>query len=119
MMEVCHRDTHRRAMVWLLGSALAVVGAADALSAGRHKESSSAHHKESSSAASYKDSSSGESHKDRSGRKSVLSRRKKESESATVEHHKHVIAQPAGETAPLPPELVALKQATELGDPDK
>ena len=107
--------THRRALVWLLSSALTVVGAADALSAGRHKDSSSARHKESSSAASDKDSSSGESHKDRSGRKSASSRHKKESKAAAVEHHKHVIAQPAGEAAPLPPELVALKQAIEAG----
>ena len=103
--------THRRVLVWLLGSALTVVGAADALSAGRHKDSSSARHKESSSAAS---ASSGENHKDRSGRKSASSRHKKESKAAAVEHHKHVIAQPAGEAAPLPPELVALKQAIEL-----
>src|SRR6516165_6614324 len=114
-LVVYHRSTHRPALVWLLGSALTVVGAADALSAGRHKDSSSARHKGSSSAASDKDSSSGESHKDRSGRKSASSRHKKESKAAAVEHHKHVIAQPAGEPAPLPPELVALKQAIELG----
>jgi soluble lytic murein transglycosylase len=112
-LEVCR--THRRVLVWLLGSALTVVGATDALSAGRHKDSSSARHKESSSAASDKDFSSGESHKDRSSRKSASSRHKKESKAAAVEHHKHVIAQPAGEAAPLPPELVALKQAIELG----
>jgi soluble lytic murein transglycosylase len=102
-------------LVWLLGSALTVVGTADALSAGRHKDSSSARHKEPSSAASRKDSSSGESHKDRSGRESASSRHKKDSKAAAVERHKHVIAQPAGEAAPLPPELVALKQAIELG----
>ena len=83
--------THRRVLVWLLGSALTVVGAADALSAGRHKDSSSARHKGSSSAVSDKDSSSGENHKDRSGRKSASSRHKKESKAAAVEHHKHVI----------------------------
>src|SRR6516164_1235581 len=106
--------THRRALVWLLSSALTVVGAADALSAGGHKDSSSARHKESSSAASDKESS-GKIHNDGSGRKSASSRHKKESEAAAVEHHKHVIAQPAGEAVPLPPELVALKQAIEAG----
>jgi soluble lytic murein transglycosylase len=113
-LEVYHRGTHRRALVWLLGSALAVVGAADALSAGRHKDSSSARHKDSSPAASHEDSSSGESPKGRSGHKSASSRHKKESKAAAVERHKHVITQPAEDAAPLPPELVALKQATEL-----
>ena len=61
-LEVCHTSTHRRALVWLLGSALWVVGAADALSAGHHKDSSSGRHKESSSTVSHKDSSSGKSH---------------------------------------------------------
>jgi soluble lytic murein transglycosylase len=113
-LEVCHRNTPRRALVWLIGSALTVVGAADALSAGHHKDSSSARHKESSSTASNKDSSSSESHKDRSGHKSPSSRHKKESKVAAVQRHRHAIKQPAEDAAPLPPELIALKQATEL-----
>jgi soluble lytic murein transglycosylase len=99
-------------LIWLLGSAVAVVGATDALSAGRHKDSSSARNKQSSSA-SHKDSLSGESHKDSSDHKSALSRRNKESKPASVEHHQHVITRPAEEAAPLPPELFALKQAIE------
>jgi soluble lytic murein transglycosylase len=114
MMEVCHRNTHRRALVLLLGSALTVVGAADALSAGHHKDSSSARDKESSSTASHKGSSSGESHENKSGHKSASSRYKKESKPEAVERHKHVITQPAEDVAPLPPDLIALKQAIEL-----
>src|SRR5262249_15674364 len=106
--------THRRVLVWLLGSALTVVGAADALSAGRHKDSSSARHKESSSPGSHKDSSSGESHNDRSGHKSASTRHKKDGKAAAVQRPTHGIAQPAEGPARLAPEVVGVKQATEL-----
>jgi soluble lytic murein transglycosylase len=81
-VEGYHRGVHRRALVWLLASALAVIGTADALSAARHKH--------------------------------VSPHRKKAVE---VEHHKHVIKQPAAgdaAAAPLPPVLAAAKQAIEL-----
>ena len=40
-VESRYRGTHRRALVWLLASALAVLGTAEALSAARHKPGSS------------------------------------------------------------------------------
>ena len=88
---------HRRALVWLVASALGALGAADAFSAARHKPMSQdrkkvaevAHHKR------------------------VSPHRKKTVE---VEHHKHLIEQPADRdaAAPLPPDLAAAKQAIEL-----
>jgi len=91
------RGMHRRALVWLVASALGALGAADAFSAARHKPMSQdrkkvaevAHHKR------------------------VSPHRKKAVE---VEHHKHLIEQPADRdaAAPLPPDLAAAKQAIEL-----
>ncbi len=113
--EGYHRGTHRRALVWLLASALPVLGTADALSATRHKDASSAAgHKDGSSVARHKDGSSAGRHKEASsaGRHKSDAHKKKTVE---VEHHKHVVEQPAGEAAaPLPPDLAAAKQATEL-----
>src|SRR6266849_4009490 len=85
-VEGYHRGMHRRAMVWLLASALPVLGTADALSAARHKEASSAAH-----------------------HKSASSHRKKAADE--VVHHKRVIGQPDGEAAaaPLTPDLAAVK----------
>jgi soluble lytic murein transglycosylase len=107
-VEGCHRGTHRRALVWLLASALPVLGTADALSAGRHKDTSSAaSHKDKSSAAGHKDKSSAARHK------SASSHRKKATDE--VVHHKRVIGQPEGEAAaPLSPDLAAVKQANDL-----
>jgi soluble lytic murein transglycosylase len=91
------RGMHRRALVWLVASALAALGTADAFSAARHKPVSQdrkkvvevVHHKR------------------------VSPHRKKAVE---VEHHKHVIEQPADRdaAAPLPPDLATAKQAIEL-----
>ena len=39
--ESCHRGTHQRTLVWLLASALAVFGTAEAKSAPHHKSESS------------------------------------------------------------------------------
>src|SRR5258708_24830017 len=117
-VEGYHRGMHRRAMVWLLASALPVFGTADALSAARHKDASSApRHKDASSAASHKDTSSAAHHKEASSathHKSASSHRKKPADE--VVHRKRVIGQPDGEAAaaPLTPELAAVKQANEL-----
>jgi soluble lytic murein transglycosylase len=80
---------HRHALAWLLASALAVLGTADALSAARHKPASP-HRK-----------------------KAVELKHPK----VEVAHHRHVIAQPSSgdvAAAPLPPDLAAAKQAIEL-----
>jgi soluble lytic murein transglycosylase len=87
--EGLHKGRHRQALVWLLAAALAVLGAADALSAGRHKPAS-AHRK-----------------------KAVEAKHPK----VEVAHHRHVIAPPSGgdaAAAPLPPDVAAVKQAIEL-----
>ena len=102
--EGCHRGTHRRALVWLLASALAVLGTAEALSAGRHK-SGSPDRKKTAEVEHHKSDSS--HHK----------KDKKDKKAAAVEHHRHVIVQPAtedGAPAPLSPDLAATKQAIEL-----
>jgi soluble lytic murein transglycosylase len=83
-----HAGLHRHALVWLLASAVAVAGTADALSAARHKSVSS-HRK----------------------KPVEVEHRKVE-----VSHH-HVIGQPSpGDAAavPLSPDLAAAKQAIEL-----
>src|SRR5215468_515445 len=87
-IESCHRATHRRALVWLLASALAVLGTAEALSASRHKSESSDRKKDA------------EHHKS----------------AAEAVHHRHVIHPPAGDAppAPLSPDFVAATQAIEL-----
>ena len=102
--ESCHRGTHRRALVWLLASALAVLGTAEALSAARHKSELSdrkkaaetEHHK--SESPDHKKTADAEHHKPES------SHRKKDKKAAEAErhkkaaevgHHRHVIVQPA------------------------
>ncbi len=114
-VETSHKGTHRRALVWLLASALPVLGTGDALSAARHKDgSSAAGRKDASSATHHKDGSSGGRHKEASsgGRHKSDAHKKK---SVEVEHHKHTIMQPAEDAAvPLPPDLAAVKQASEL-----
>jgi soluble lytic murein transglycosylase len=101
-VEGCRGGTHRRAVVWLLASALPVLGTADAAFAARHKDAAS--HKESSATG----------HKEAGRHKSESKHGKKAVE---AEHHKHVIVQPADEDAaavPLSPDLAAVKQAAEL-----
>src|SRR5262249_31407634 len=91
------RGMHRRALVWLLASALGALGTADAFSAARHKATSQDRKKVA----------------DAVHHKRVPPHGKRAVE---VEHHKHVIEQPADRdaAAPLPPDLVAAKQAIEL-----
>jgi soluble lytic murein transglycosylase len=121
-VEGCHRGTHRRALVWLLASALAVLGTAEALSAGRHKSGSPdrkktaevEHHKPESSDRK-KAAESSHHKKDKKDKKAAEAERHKKA--AAAEHHRHVIVQPAtedGVPAPLSPDLVATKQAIEL-----
>ena len=111
--EGCHRGTHRRALVWLLASALAVLGTAEALSAGRHK-SGSPDRKKTAEVEHHKSDSSHHK-KDKKDKKAAEAERHKKA--AAVEHHRHVIVQPAtedGAPAPLSPDLAATKQAIEL-----
>jgi soluble lytic murein transglycosylase len=100
------KPPRRRALVWLLASAMAVAGTANALSAERHKSTSS-HGKKAGDA----DHAKGERHKHDAKHKKGEDGHGK----AEAEHHKHVVTQPADEEAvPLPPDLVALKQANDL-----
>ncbi|HEV7983796.1 MAG TPA: lytic transglycosylase domain-containing protein [Xanthobacteraceae bacterium] len=122
---------HRRPVVWLLASAMAVLGAVDELSAERLKSSTSsadrhkpasgssaehsktastspAEHRKSSSH--HKKSADAEHHKDAEHRKEAEHHK-------GAEHHRRVIAQPEdgdGAGAPLPPDLAAAKEANEL-----
>jgi hypothetical protein len=70
--ESCHRGTHRRTLVWLLASALAVLGTTEAMSAARHKSESSDR----------KNAAEAEHHKPESPD------RKKDKKTADAEHHK-------------------------------
>jgi soluble lytic murein transglycosylase len=93
------RRSHRRALVWLLASTVAVFGTADTVFAAHHK-AESPHHKKGAEAEHHKGD-----HKDH------------KAEHKGAEHHGHVIAQPVGEDgapAPLSADLVAIKQATEM-----
>jgi soluble lytic murein transglycosylase len=128
--EGYRRGTHRAAAVWLLAAALAVLGTAEALSAARHKSESSdrkkaadaEHHKPES--ADRKKTAETEHHKSDEHHKSESSHRKKDKKAADAErhkkaadaehHHRHVIAPPAGDAAPLSADLAAAKQAIEL-----
>src|SRR5262245_15761197 len=86
--EGYHRGMHRRALVWLLACALAVLGAADAF--GARQKPVSPHKKKTVAAKPHK---------------------------VAAKPHKHVIKQPAAgdsAAAPLPPDLVAARQALEL-----
>jgi soluble lytic murein transglycosylase len=107
--EGCHRGTHRPTLVWLLASALAVLGTAEAMSAARHKSESSDR----------KNAAEAEHHKPESpdrkkDKKAAEAERHKKA--AEVVHHRHVIHPPAGDgpAAPLSPDLAAAKQAIEL-----
>ena len=125
--ESCHRGTHQRTLVWLLASALAVLGTAEAKSAPHHKSESSdknaaaAEHHKPESPARKKDKKTA----DPEHQKSESSHRKKDkkaaeaqrqNEAAEVLHHRHMIHPPAGDgpAAPLSPDLAAAKQAIEL-----
>ena len=125
-VESRYRGTHRRALVWLLASALAVLGTAEALSAARHKPGPSdrkktadvEHHKPESSdrkkAADAEHHKPDSSHHKKDKKAAEAEHHKK---AASVEHHRHVIVQPAtedGVPAPLSPDLIAAKQAIEL-----
>src|ERR1700722_13930985 len=89
--EGYRRGTNRRALVWLLASALAVLGTAEALSAARHKSESSdrkkaaeteRHKPESADSRKDKKTASAERHKPES------SHRKKDKKAAEAERHK-------------------------------
>jgi soluble lytic murein transglycosylase len=126
--ESCHRGTHRRTLVWLLASALAVLGTTEAMSAARHKSESSdrknaaeaEHHKpESPDRKKDKKTADAEHHKSESShqkkdKKAAEAERHKKA--AEVVRHRHVIHLPAGDgpAAPLSPDLAAAKQAIEL-----
>src|SRR5207342_3226175 len=69
--ESCHRGTHQRTLVWLLASALAVLGTAEVKSAPHHKSESSD-----------KNAAAAEHHKPESPN------RKKDNKTADPEHHK-------------------------------
>jgi soluble lytic murein transglycosylase len=105
------RGMQRRPLVWLLASAMAVLGTADGLSAERHKPAPHA-----------KKTAEAERHKEASHRKKATkAERHKEADRKGADHkgveqHRRVIAQPAtGDAAePLPPDLAAAKQANEL-----
>ncbi len=125
-LQHCRGAGHRRALVWLLASALAVLGTAEALSAVRHKSDSSdrkkaaeteRHKPESAEGKKDKKAADAEHHKSEShhkkDKKAAEAERHKKA-AAEVHHHKHVITPPAGEAAPLSPDLVATKQALEL-----
>jgi soluble lytic murein transglycosylase len=125
-IQSCHGAGHRRALVWLLASALAVLGTAEALSAARHKSDSSdrkkaaeteRHKPESPDSRKDKKSASADHHKSESShhkkdKKAAEAERHKKAAEAV--HHKHVIPPPAGEATPLSPDLAAAKQALEL-----
>src|SRR5215468_466970 len=107
--EGCHRATHRRALVWLLASALAVLGTAEALSASRHKSESSdrkkaadaEHHKsESPDRKKDKKSADAEHHKSESHRKKDKKSAEGHKKAAEAVHHRHVIHPPAGDAPP-------------------
>jgi soluble lytic murein transglycosylase len=124
--ESCHRGTHQRTLVWLLASALAVLGTAEAKSAPHHKSESSdknaaaAEHHKPESPDRKKDNKTA----DPEHHKSESSHRKKDKkaaeaqrqEAADVLHHRHMIHPPAGDgpAAPLSSDLAAAKQAIEL-----
>jgi soluble lytic murein transglycosylase len=114
--------------VWLLASALAVLGTAEAMSAARHKSESSdrknaaeaeLHKPGSPDRKKDKKTADAEHHKSESshpkkGKKAAEAERHKKA--AEVVHHRHVIHPPAGDgpAAPLSPDLAAAKQAIEL-----
>jgi peptidoglycan lytic transglycosylase len=101
-IEGYRRGMYRRPLIWLLASAMALIGTADGLSAERLKSASA---------------SSAEHRKAASHRKKVEAERHKEAEHRKgVEHHRHVIGQPAaGDVAtPLPSDVAAAKQANDL-----
>jgi soluble lytic murein transglycosylase len=119
------RGTLRRPVVWLLASAMVVLGAAGGLSAERHKsappskKSEAEHHKgaeHSKEARGSKEAKSSKDGKHKDAKHSKDAKHAKEAEAKPAGHHKHVIEQPAGEdaAAPLPPDLVAGKQAHDL-----
>src|SRR5580704_1264043 len=130
-VEGRRRALHRRPVVWLLASAMAVLGAVDELSAERLKSSASSadrHKPASGSSAEHSktaSTSSAEHHKSSSHhKKSADSEHHKDAEHRKeaehhkgAEHHRHVNSQPEdgdGAAMPLPPDLAAAKEANEL-----
>src|ERR1700704_4816609 len=121
-VEGSRRGMHRHPLVWLLASAMAVLGTADGLSAERPKSASqpkkaadAEHRKE---AEHPKKTAKAEHHKEASHRKKATeAEHHKEADHKGVEQHKHVIEQPVtgdAAAAPLSPDLAAAKQANEL-----
>ncbi len=111
-VEGCRRGVHRRALVWLLASALPLLGTADTSFAAHHKDASPAPgHKVASSAV-----GSAAGHKSESPHRKKAAGAEHQKKAAEVEHHKHVIVPPADgdASAPLPPDVAAVKQAAEL-----
>src|SRR5580704_1478527 len=118
-IEVYRRGVHRSRLVWLLASAMAVLGTANGLAAERPKPAS---HPKKAAAAEHrkeddrlKKTAEAEHQKEASHRKKATeAEHHKEADHKGVEQHKHVIEQPAtgdAAAAPLPADLAAAKQA--------
>jgi soluble lytic murein transglycosylase len=121
-IEVYRRGVHRSRLVWLLASAMAVLGTANGLAAERPKPAS---HPKKAAAAEHrkeddrlKKTAEAEHQKEASHhKKATEAEHHKEADHKGVEQHKHVIEQPAtgdAAAAPLPADLAAAKQAIEL-----
>jgi soluble lytic murein transglycosylase len=108
----------RRRLVWLLASAMAVLGTADGLSAEHLKPASASSAERPKPASHRKTTAEAEHHKRKETEHHKGSEHPKEAEhSKEVEPHKHLIEQlTAGDVppAPLSPDLAAVKQANEL-----
>ncbi len=115
------RHLRQHSLVWLLASAVAVLGTGESLSKDRHKSASSEDHHKSHKKGDKgdkadKEDKEAEHHKGRKDRKKEADKNSDKVKGS--EHHKHVVEQPAtedGAPATLSPDLVITKQALDLG----